>query len=238
MLERRVGYALLRQCGWLAATPVEFQDEVLRNANFYEFDKGKWIYRPGDAGDGLWGVVEGGLHVIFTHGVHGTRAGVFASTGFWTGEGSMLAREPRTIGLRTTRATQMVHLPGRAFLSIAAQLPDAWRWVGLLTFFHMVGALGLREDLCLRDPEARVLASLHRMLSPHWGGPAIAEDIKNTPVTIDISQSELAELCNVSRSLLASLLAALKKDGLIEPGYGTITVLQPTRLEDRLSEFT
>ncbi|WP_175482055.1 Crp/Fnr family transcriptional regulator [Gemmobacter aquatilis] len=228
----------MRQCGWLAATPVEFQDEVLKNSNFYTFEKAKWIYRPGDAGDGLWGVVEGGLHVILTQGVIAPRAGVFASTGFWTGEGSLLAREPRAIGLCTTRTTQMIHLPGRAFLTIAAKQPEAWRWVGLLTFFHMVGALGLREDLCLRDPEARVIAALCRMLTPHWGGPSIAGGLENTPVTIDISQTELADLCNVSRSFLASLLSTLKQQGLIEPGYGAITILQPTVLAQRLRSFT
>lgn len=238
MLDRKVGYALLRQCGWLAATPVDFQDEVLKNANFYTFERGRWIYRPEEEGDGLWGVVEGGLHVIMTQGVHAPRAGVFASTGFWTGEGSLLAREPRSIGLRTTRETQMVQLPGRAFLAIAARLPEAWRWVGLLTFFHMVGALGLREDLCLRDPEARVLASLCRMLTPHWGGPAITGGIENTQVTIDISQTELADLCNVSRSLLAGVLSSLKQQGLIEPGYGNITILQPQKLEERLLSLT
>ncbi|TNF59014.1 MAG: Crp/Fnr family transcriptional regulator [Rhodobacteraceae bacterium] len=238
MHDRKAGYALLRQCGWLAATPVEFQDEVLKNSSYYSFEKGRWIYRPDDAGDGLWGVVDGGLHVIFTQGVHAPRAGIFASTGFWTGEGSVLAGEERTIGLRTTRETQMVHLPYRAFLAIAARLPEAWRCVGLLTFYHMVGALGLREDLCLRDPEARVIASLCRMLKPHWGGPAITGGFENTPVTIDMSQSELADLCNVSRSLLAGILASLKQQGLIEPGYGSITVLNPTQLERRLTDVT
>jgi CRP-like cAMP-binding protein len=238
MVDRKVGYALIRQCGWLAATPQEFQDEVLKRSNFYTFDKGKWIYRPDDNGDGLWGVVDGGLHVILTQGVAAPRAGVFASTGFWTGEGSLLARAPRTIGLRTTRQTQMLHLPGRAFLSIAAEQPEAWRWLGLLTFFHMIGALGLREDLCLRDPEARVLASLCRMMTPHWGGPSFAEAIPNAEVTIDISQAELADLCNVSRSLLAGLLAQLKRDGLIEPRYGAITILNPGALEKRLAAFS
>jgi CRP-like cAMP-binding protein len=238
MLDRKAGYVLLRQCGWLAATPVEFQDEVLKNTNFYTFEKGRWIYRPGDAGDGLWGVVDGGLHVVFTQGVHAPRAGIFASTGFWTGEGNVLAGEERTIGLRTTRETQMVHLPGRAFLAIVARQPDAWRWVGLLTFFHMVGALGLREDLCLRDPEARVLAALCRMLKPHWGGPSFPGGIADMQVTIDISQHELADLCNVSRSLLAGVLATLKQQGLIESGYGSITVLKPTALERRLQNLT
>ncbi len=235
MVDRKVGYALLRQCGWLAATPQEFQDAVLQRSNFYTIGKGKWIYRPDDEGDGLWGVVDGGLHVILTQGIIAPRAGVFASTGFWTGEGSLLAREPRSIGLRTTRKSQMVHLPGRAFLSIAAEQPEAWRWLGLLTFFHMVGALGLREDLCLRDPGARVVASLCRMMNPQWGGPSIAGALRNTEVTIDISQTELADLCNVSRSLLAHLLAEMKREGLIEPGYGSITVLNPEALEKRLS---
>lgn len=237
MLDRQVGYALLRQNGWLAATPTDFQDEVLKNANFYTFEKGRWIYRPEDEGDGLWGVVEGGLHVILTHGTQAPRSGIFASTGFWTGEGSLLLRQPRSIGLRTTRETQMVHLPSRAFLSIAARQPEAWRWVGLLTFFHMVGALGLREDLCLRDPEARVLASLCRMLTPHWGGPMMPGTSREMRVTIDINQTELADLCNVSRSLLASLLSTLKQQGLIEPGYGSITVLKPTELERRLQDL-
>lgn|SRR5690606_30819 len=237
MVDRKVGYALLRQCGWLAATPQEFQDEVLKRCNFYSFEKGKWIYRPDDTGDGLWGVVDGGLHVILTQGVVAPRSGVFASTGFWTGEGSLLAREPRTIGLRTTRRTQMVHLPERAFLSIAAEQPEAWRWLGMLTFFHMVGALGLREDLCLRNPEARVIASLCRMMLPQWGGPSISGAMRNAEVTIDISQTELADLCNVSRSLLANFLAELKRSGLIDPGYGSITILDPGALENRLRTY-
>lgn len=234
MMDRKLGFTLLRQCGWLAATSPEFQDAVLTNSNFYTFPRGKWIYRPDDVGDGLWGVVDGGLHVVLTQGIGGPRAGIFASTGFWTGEASLLAREPRSVGLCTTRETHMLHLPSRAFLTIAAQQPEAWRWLGLLTFFHMVGALGLREDLCIRDPEVRVIASLCRMLSPHWGGPAINSGIENVEVTIDISQTQLAELCNVSRSLLADLLARLRQQGLIEPGYGSITILDPDKLQQRL----
>jgi len=238
MVDRKVGYALLRQCGWLAATPPSFQDAVLNHCKFYSFDKGKWIYRPDDTGDGLWGVVDGGLHVILTQNVLAPRTGVFASTGFWTGEGSLLAREPRSIGLRATRPTQMVHLPEKAFLRIAGEQPEAWRWLGLLAFFHLFGALGLREDLCLRIPEARVIASLCRMMTPQWGGPSISGTLQNAEVTIDISQVELADLCNVSRSLLANFLGELKRDGLIEPGYGSITILNPGALEKRLREFS
>lgn len=236
MVDRKVGYALLRQCGWLAATPPEFQDEVLKRVNFYTFEKGKWIYRPDDAGDGLWGVVDGGLHVLLTQGRLAPRNGIYVSTGFWVGEGSLLTRQPRSIGLRTTRPTQMVHLPERAFLAIAAEQPLAWRWLGLLTFLHMVDALALREDLCIRDPEARVIASIFRMTNPQWGGPPIPGALP-AEVVIDISQTELADLCNVSRSLLAGVLAQLKHDGLVEPGYGSIRILDPEALERRLQAY-
>lgn len=107
----------------------------------------------------------------------------------------------------------------------------------MLTFFHMVGALGLREDLCLRNPEARVIASLCRMMLPQWGGPSISGAMRNAEVTIDISQTELADLCNVSRSLLANFLAELKRSGLIDPGYGSITILDPGALENRLRTY-
>lgn len=232
MLDRNAAIARLRTLGWLAATPAVFRDAVANRLGIYEFEKGQWIYRVGDTGDGLWGIIEGGLHIEFTQGVHTPRTGVFAGPGFWTGEGSLIAREPRTIGLRATRATQMAHLPHKAFLSIAADCPEAWRWVGLLAFYHLGGLIGLREDLCLREPEMRVTATLYRMCGAHWGGPGPAAP--DGPVTIDLSQTDLADLCNVSRAFLASLIAKLKREGLVEPGYGCIHILKPEMLQRRI----
>lgn len=233
MLDRNSAVTRLCSLGWLAATPPAFRDAVVDRLGFHVFEKGQWIYRFGETGNGLWGVIEGGLQVEFTRGVHSSRTGVFAGAGFWIGEGSLIAREPRGTGLRATRKTQMAQLSQKAFLAIAAERPDAWRWIGLLTFFHLVSLIGLREDLCLREPEMRVIATLFRMCQPHWGGPGTGPDTPNERVTIDLSQSDLAELCNVSRAFLADLLATLKREGLVEPGYGCLHILSPEALRSR-----
>jgi hypothetical protein len=128
----------------------------------------------------------------------------------------------------------MIHLSQKAFVTIAAAHGEAWRWVGLLTFFHMVSIIGLREDLCLKNPGMRVLATLSRMTGPHWGGPPQTDDGSGPGVTIDVSQGDLAELCNVSRAFLSGILAALKEEGLVEPGYGSIRFPDPGALRDRM----
>ena len=234
MLDRTNTLGRLREFGWLGATPPSFRDAVLDLCTIHDFDKGTWIYRADEVGDGLWGVAEGGVHVEFTQGSASPRIGVFGGAGFWTGEGSLLDRKPRTIGIRTTRLSRMLHLSQNAFLTVAAEQPDAWRWVGLLTFMHMVNLIGLREDLCLRDPEARVMATLFRMTASHWGGPRDDTSVARSGVSLDLNQTELAEMCNVSRAFLAQVLAELKRSGIVEPGYGSLHIPDPSALRRRI----
>jgi CRP-like cAMP-binding protein len=235
MLHRTSAISRLRDFGWLAATPSAFRDAVLDRCTIHDYDKGDWVYRTEQPGDGLWGVSHGGVHVEFTQGSLTPRVGIFGGAGFWTGEGSLLAGEPRTIGIRTTRPTRMLHLSHKSFLAVANEIPDAWRWVGLLTFMHMVNLIGLREDLCLRDPEARVIATLVRMTASHWGGPPEYAPDNGEGVALDLNQSELAEMCNVSRAFMAQVLADLKRSGLVEPGYGSIHIPDPSALRRRVS---
>jgi len=233
-MHSRTDLARLRDVGWLGATPSAFCDAVLARCHLRQVDKGAWVYRVGEQGDGLWGVVSGGLHVEFTQGYGAPGTGIFASTGFWVGEGSLLAREPRAVGLQATRPSVMAHLPRNAFLAIAAEDAEAWRWVGLLAFFHMRDIIALREDLCVRDPERRLIATILRMTGSHWGGPALDYASTVTEWDIDLSQGDLADLANVSRSLLARVLAALRSEGLIDTGYASIRILDVEGLRTRL----
>ncbi len=226
MLDRSIACEMVRQAGWLAETPPAFREAVLAESAVLPFDKGDWIYRSGDQGGGLWAVADGGIHVEFTQGASSPRFAIFASTGFWAGQATILTGSPRQIGLRATRPTVMLHLPRPAFLAIAATDPEAWRWIGILTFHHMVAVIGLREDATLRNPQDRVCATLTRMTQTQWGGPPPRDQ---RSVTIDFSQEELADLCNVSRSFLATLLNRLRRDGLIDLAYRQVIIPDPAR---------
>ena len=76
-------------------------------------------------------------------------------------------------------------------------------------------------------PEARVRARLaellllQRPLVPQGG-----------PVTLKVSQVDLAAMIGVSRQTLNELLKQLEKRGLIEIAFRSIRVMDPERLRD------
>jgi CRP/FNR family cyclic AMP-dependent transcriptional regulator len=232
MLDRSVACEVMRHCGWLATTPTAFADSVIARSSVHAFDRGEWVYRHGEESGGLWGVADGGILVEFSDGVEAPRFAVFASVGFWTGEGTVLAGGQRHVGLRTTRPTQMIHLARKDFMTIVNEDAEAWRWVGVLTLSHMVSIIGLREDLSLRSPAARVLATLLRMTDTTWAGPPPRD---RGSILIDFSQEEMADLCNVSRSYLARILGGLRRDGLLALGYRQIEIRDVGGLRRRLN---
>ncbi|HUO53648.1 MAG TPA: helix-turn-helix domain-containing protein [Rhodoblastus sp.] len=62
------------------------------------------------------------------------------------------------------------------------------------------------------------------------GGFRHAADPNEAPLWLDISQSELAILCNLSRTSVGSFLHKLEADGLAGIRYGQIGVLAPAAL--------
>ncbi len=50
------------------------------------------------------------------------------------------------------------------------------------------------------------------------------------PVTLSITQQELAELLGLTRATVNAALRSMEASGLIERGYGTITVNEPTAI--------
>lgn len=230
MIDRHTTNDTLRRFGWLVETPPAFTELVLSRSSVSSFDKGEWLYRDGETGGGLWGVADGGVHLESSVGGKLSNLALYAAVGFWTGEASLITNGPRVIGLRAARSTIAYHLSRHAFRSICEEDPEAWRWVALLAMMHSVRLLGLRDDLMIRSPEERVVAVLARMSQSSWGGPSHHDGGR---VEIEFSQEALAESCNVSRTLMATVLARLKQENLIELGYRRLTVLDIDSLNDR-----
>ena len=109
--------------------------------------------------------------------------------------------------------------------------PEAWRWIGLLCGQHLIVALGVVDDASIRDPAQRIAALLLRLAdvrdSDHAHDP--------TP-QLDITQEDLAHLATVSRATVATHLADLERVGLIDRTYGRLTLLNPTKLRNRVND--
>ncbi len=208
----------LGQNGWLAATSPAFRDAMLSRAVLRIYDRSLDLYHFGDEPGGLWGLVDGALFVDFPGPADLPSVVHYARPGFWIGEASVITGGNRVIGLRTARPSTLLRITRSAFLEIAANDPQAWRWIGLLTLDHVMVLLRQNGDLRIPISRRKIASILFRMA----GG-----DTQPTPadkVEVDISQEQLADFAGISRAALAEALREFAAQGLIELGYRRVIV--------------
>jgi CRP-like cAMP-binding protein len=115
----------------------------------------------------------------------------------------------------------LLHLPIAEFEAIAAEDPQAWRWLAVLPIQQTVLATGVAEDLMIRDPRRRLLATLLRLAALR--GPFAGTE----PQDVMVSQEDLASIVNLSRTAVGLMLRALEAEGLVGRRYSRIRIADP-----------
>jgi CRP/FNR family transcriptional regulator, cyclic AMP receptor protein len=211
--------------GWLSLTPASFQKLVLDRCQSEHFKAGMPVYSVGDEPGGMYGLVAGGLGISIAPRRSGPYTAQFALPGTWFGEAGAFTRQPRRIGLITTRDTQMLHLPLWAIDEIVGRDPTAWRFFGLATIEHLDLAVGGGDDLMIRDHFKRFVAVLLRL-----GDCRSAKFSEDGPIEIDLSHEALAHMANVARTTAGAILGKLEADGHVVLAYRRIQIVKPAAL--------
>ncbi len=222
---------VLRTHGWLSHTPAAFQDRVIERGRLCEFEAGQPIYQLGDPPGGIYGLVEGGVAISIAPGEHEPQFAHFAVPGIWLGETAVITRQPRRVGLRCTRYSWLLQLPLAEIDSILREDPAAWRLLALISIGHMDTAIGAAEDLMIRDPDRRCVATVLRLAGCRYDGPGQAD-----PLDVDISQEDLAHIANLSRNAVGTILRDLKTRRLISLRYRRIQILDAKALRGLLMD--
>ena len=118
---------ILATCGWLAVTPDAFREAVLDGCLLRTYRRNEAVYRAGDPPGGLCGLIRGGVAVELSPEDREPYIGTFARPGFWIGEGSVLTRAPRLIGIQALRESRLAHLSLSQWDALVESEPDAWR---------------------------------------------------------------------------------------------------------------
>jgi CRP-like cAMP-binding protein len=79
-------------------------------------------------------------------------------------------------------------------------------------------------ELLYQDPYSRVAARIASMCQ------AYAELPPDAPMSLQMTQDDLAARCNLSRKTLYRVLNSLRQQGVLEPGYGSIKVINMPKL--------
>lgn len=216
-LNRRHAEAVLVNHGWLSGQTEPFRAELFRWSVVQSMAMGTIVYHPHDPPGGIYGLVSGALAIsaetegaspiVLRHG----------APGVWLGASPFLTGGPRLVELRAASDCVVMHLPLAAMEVMAAQDPGAVRAFAQIVVANYVSLMELLQILLLPGSERRIAATLLR---------AARAGADPVPMT----QAELAQSTNTSLRQVSATLRGFAEQGLVEPGYRAIRVLDLARL--------
>ena len=224
-MERTKAKEILSSRGWLLKLPNRTREDVLSRSVLVKFAKGETIYRLQDPPGGMYGLVSGTIGISIAPNVTGPYLAHYGRPGVWFGEAAVISGDPRRIGVAARTDVTTLHLPLPAISEIVEADPTFWRHLAMNAVLSLDLALRAYDDLKIGPPDMRIVAILLRLAG--FPTDTFAGD---EPARIEISQTELAEMANLSRTVVSRVLSSLSNDGLVSVGYRHIELRKPQRL--------
>lgn len=224
-MEAEEGFAVLTQRGWLSTVPAAFRRAVLARSIWRHCEPGAPITLGGAENGDLFGIARGTIEVTTIFGRADTPMVHIAGAVFWLGYGPIISGQLRRASVNARSPVWLARTPQNAVMDVLTARPEWWRHLGGLALEYGDIASNIAADLMIRDSRRRCAAVLLRLSGCRFGPP-----MDDTPVEAPVTQDELAAMANLSRNSVGTVLRALASDGLLEIGYGAITVSDPAAL--------
>lgn len=206
--------------GWLNHVDAALAKYIVSVGRKLSFAAGQMLYAIGDQQPNLYCVVSGSVRFDVTMNEQPPRFGHLGGPGFWFGEVAFLRGSAALIEV-SAATDAMVYLVNRQ--KFDAGVPDpatAWRAIAFLTSMNQALAIGIGDDLLIRNGKQRLCATLLRL-----AGRRSAFQGQLPLKNLSLTQSDLSTVANLSRSKTAEILRELSEKSLIKTTYGSIEIL-------------
>lgn len=200
----------LIQSGWLSGQAPDFQQWIIGAGRWRHFTRNDPLYLAGQPADGLIGVVEGAVDIIYPGFLDKSLILTREGQGFWVGDLALLARKPRIVSIYAGGPTDVFFVATSTILEVLREKPAYWHSFYQLAYENQIIGLDLLSEALTLPVPARLARRLR-----HLAG---------ADMTARISQQALADLLGTTRTHLQRSLAALAEQGLIETGYNQIRI--------------
>lgn len=202
---------LLCARGWLASCPPAFADAVVRRGVKRRVARGEVVFRPGEPGGALYGVMIGAI----AFGIPGREAvphlAALAHPGDWFGDVGFFGDVPRVAQTIAHVDTRLLKLDLAVVEALTAEHPAWWRHFAELFVANHARVLREAYHFLRRAPLQRTALKLLAVTATAAGA-------------VPLTQAELAEMTGLSRNTSNRVLNALQDAGIIRLGYGQIQV--------------
>ena len=191
------------------------------------FPAGTRVFHEGDRSDACYIVREGSFRVTREHSDGRAITLATLGTGDIFGELAMLDGEVRSASVEALTDGELLALPAGEVRALLARHPEIT--------VKLVAALVRR----LRTANERISRQSFQTVPSRVAGvlsQLVAEEAPRSSeeagVTIRMNQADLAQLAGTSRESVSRFLADLERAGVVKPGRGRVTVLEPDKLSN------
>jgi len=210
---------------WFGGLPIQLQELIVQHSVSRTYGKGGVIYIQDSMPKGLYASLEGRVRMVRTLPGGEERLLHVGEPPFWFGEVAVLRATKTLVSVIADTDVHLLVLPKVQFDLIAENHPLLYKAIALLMAERYGGLLRYLLAAHGFSPQERLRARLEEMILLQERPIPTAE-----PVTLNISQADLAAMIGVSRQTLNELLRKLQREGVVETSFRRIRVLDPTRL--------
>lgn len=219
----------LKEGRWFGSLPVDLQTLILQRSLVRTYQRDETVFWQGEPCKGLSVALTGRVRITRRVGDDDEALLHVAGPGFWLGEYALLSGDATLATVTAAVPARVMVFPAVEFERLVAEDPRHFRTFAGLLFERYVYL-------------HKYLAEVQRLNPAAWLAVRLADmaDVRRRdqyvigPVTLAISQAELATMVGVSRQTLNGLLRNLAARGLIEVGFQQVVVLD----EDGLRQLS
>jgi CRP/FNR family transcriptional regulator, cyclic AMP receptor protein len=210
----------------LGALDPELDALLRQHARRRRLARGEQLYALGSSPDAFFCVEKGTIRLSVTSESGREAVLALVTRGQWFGEASLFAGEPRGNDAVSIVPSSVLIVSAATLQSLVNDRPDY-----LLQFLAMIGrryraVMTRMDDTVLRPLPVR----LARVLVQAYARERSA-GVFGDPVTLPLSQEELAHMLGGSRQSVNRLLKHWEKEGIVRIGYRSLTIVRPENLQ-------
>ncbi len=223
---------LLLQCPVLAGLPEEGMNDAVQLVRTRNFDEKALICSKGDKHSSLMVIAKGAVRInsISTKGKEVTL--MIFDTGGWFGDNVFSPGMPRIFGATAHSDVTLLELPGDKFRQLLAKYPQSYPVILELLSRRLWSAISVIEDDAIRGIEERIGRRLLLLASYQTN-----HVISTKPCTVKVTREHIANMMGLTRQSVHKILKNMEELGILHLSYGSITIVNPSGMEQYLKQL-
>ncbi len=200
-------------------SPAEL-DQMIGVALERRYPKGETVFFEGEESDGFYIVVSGLVKIVKLHEGGREKTLYLIREGEVLGEMTIVGSNLRSATAITVKQTRMIAFPGKSFQKLMSDIPVIAMNIIEILSERLRNANSQIEALSFLNARSRVIYNLVRLAGVQGGAGN-----QDTAIIPRLSQSEIANLCGVSRQMANKIINELRAGSIIETTPKRIRIL-------------